>query len=504
MKKLLLTLSIFMLAIVSVNSQTLPATYTATNIVTGMRYPADFDWTPDGRYIYTQKGDNAFPAANAYIRMATSSGVGLGIYYDLTDSVDSDFERGLLGIAVDPNFATNGYVYAYYNYRNPAQTKLQMRVVRFTTVGNVGTAPTVILNIQYATSPTTYGGNHFGGIIRFRPSEPDKLYIQTGDLAYQQGNPTLNFANKLTNPYGKILRINSDGTIPTDNPFYDDGNPATLNDDRIWTYGNRNMFGMCFSPVTDTMYSAENGWNTWDEFNIVHKGGNYGWATCEGDFLNGSTVTACNLVGDILPMETWGSPLPAVTGCLYYSGTVMPEFNNHMLISDNDYGRVYDCVLGNPPAYDIITSRTTWFDNAPAGSGGGLLAMKQGADGCIYALRGGYTTAGYIVRICPTGLAVNTNEFLENAIGQNYPNPTTGNSLIDYSVSETSDVSIELFDITGRKIKTVLNATVQAGKYTAEVNGMNNFSNGSYFYKMVVKQNNKIVYSETKRMLIVK
>lgn len=504
MKKILLTLSIFILAVVSINGQALPGAYTSTQIVTGMRYPADFDWTPDGRYIYTQKGDNAFPAANAYIRMATSTGVGLGIYYDLTDSVDSDFERGLLGIAVDPNFATNGYVYAYYNYRNPAQTKLQMRVVRFTTVGNVGTAPTIILNIQYATSPLTYGGNHFGGIIRFRPSEPTKLYIQTGDLAYQQTNPTLNFANKLTNPYGKILRINTDGTIPTDNPFYDDGNPATGNDDRIWTYGNRNMFGMCFSPVTDTMYSAENGLNTWDEFNVVHKGGNYGWATCEGDFLNGSTTSACNLVGDILPIETWGTPLPAVTGCLYYSGTVMPEFNNHMLISDNDYGRVYDCTLGNAPAYDIITTRTTWFDNTPLGSGGGLLAMKQGADGCIYALRGGYTTAGYIMRICPTGLDIASSEALENVMGQNYPNPTTGNSQIDYSVSEASSVSIELFDVTGRIVKTILNADVQAGKHTAEVNGMNAFANGSYFYKMVVKQNNKIVYSETKRMLIVK
>jgi len=504
LKKILFSFSLFIIALTSVNAQTLPATYTSTNVVTGIRYASDFDWLPDGRYIATQKGDNSFPAANAFIKIYSASGVALGTYYDLTDSVDSDFERGLLGIAVDPNFAVNGYIYVYYNYRNPAQTKLQMRVVRFTTVGNVGTAPTIILKIQYATSSSTFGGNHFGGIIRFRPSEPDKLYIQTGDLAYQQSNPTLNYANKLTNPYGKILRINTDGTIPTDNPFYDDGNPSTLNDDRIWTYGNRNMYGMCFSPVTDSMYSAENGLNAWDEFNIVHKGGNYGWATCEGDFLNGSTTVACNLVGDILPMETWGTPLPAVTGCLYYSGTVMPEFNNHMLISDNDYGRVYDCVLGNPPAYDIITSRTTWFDNAPSGTGGGLLAMKQGADGCIYILRGGYTTAGYIMRICPTGLGVASSEIIENSIGQNYPNPTTGDSQIDYSVSDASSVSIELFDVTGRKIKTVLNADVQAGKHTVEVNGMNRFSNGSYFYKMVVMQSNKIVYSETKRMLIVK
>ena len=285
MKKILLSLSFSVIAALAVNAQALPGAYTATNVVTGIRYAADFDWLPDGRYVATQKGDNTYPAASAFIKIYSATGVALGTYYDLTDSVDSDFERGLLGIAVDPNFTTNGYIYAYYNYRNPAQTKLQMRVVRFTTVGNVGTNPTLILKIQYATSPNTYGGNHFGGIIRFRPSQPTKLYIQTGDLAYNQTNPTLNYANKLTNPYGKILRINTDGTIPTDNPFYDDGNPATGNDDRIWTYGNRNMFGMCFSPVTDTMYSVENGYNAWDEFNVVHKGGNYGWATCEGNYL---------------------------------------------------------------------------------------------------------------------------------------------------------------------------------------------------------------------------
>ena len=116
-KKIILTLSIFMLAFAAAQSQTLPGTYTATNVVTGIRYACDFDWLPDGRYVATQKGDNSFPAANAFIKIYSASGVSLGTYYDLTDSVDSDFERGLLGIAVDPNFATNNFIYAYYNYR---------------------------------------------------------------------------------------------------------------------------------------------------------------------------------------------------------------------------------------------------------------------------------------------------------------------------------------------------------------------------------------------------
>ncbi len=485
------------------NAQTLPATYKQTSIVSNLVYPADFDWTPDGRYLVTQKGGNVFPATNALIKIYSSAGVLIGTFYDLTDSVDADFERGLLGIAVDPDFTTNHYIYAYYDYRNPAQTKLAIRVVRFTEAGNVGTNPTLILNIQYATSVGTYAGNHFGGIIRFRSSDPKKIYIQLGDLAYNQTNATLNYANKLNKPYGKILRINSDGTIPTSNPYYDDGNPATGNDDRIWTYGHRNSFGMCFNPVTDSMYSSENGLDTWDEFNIIHKGANYGWATCEGNYLNSSTTTLCNNPAFVNPIATWGAPLPGVTGCLFYSGTVMPEFNNHILAADNDYGIIYDFKMGNAPAYDIVTSKVNFADITTSG---GLTTMRQGqTDGCIYAMKGGYTTAGAIYKIChASSVGVTVNDQQENIVGQNYPNPSNGETQIDYSVAQTSNVTIQLYDVTGRKIKTILNDKVQAGKHTAYMNGTSIFADGSYFYKMEVEQNNKIIYSETKRMLIVK
>jgi glucose/arabinose dehydrogenase len=497
MKKLIHTLlaSVFSIGAMA---QALPAQYVQTTVISGLRYPVAFAWTPDGRYLVTQKGDNTFPAANAFIKIFSSSGTALGNFYDLTSLVDSDFERGLLGIAVDPNFATNHYVYAYYDYRNAAQNDLRIRVVRFTEVSNVGTAPTLILDHQYATSASTYPGNHFGGIIGFRPSEPDKLYIEIGDLAYNQGNPTLNYANKLTNPYGKILRINTDGTIPTTNPYYDDGNPATGNDDRIWSYGHRNTFGMCFNPNTDSMYVSENGWNTWDEFNIIHKGGNYGWATCEGNYVY-NTSTPCT--GFINPIADWGTPLPAVTGCVYYTSSLMPEFQNHILVVDNDYGRIYDMTMGNAPAYDIVTSKVTFADITATG---GLTDIKQGAEGCLYALKGGYTTAGAIYRICPVSMGTSSLDKVENLIGQNYPNPTNGKTDIDYSIAQAGVVTIDLYDVTGRKVKSILNAEMQAGKYTATVADLNLFADGSYFYKMDVKQNGKVVYSETKRLMVVK
>lgn len=503
MKKILLVF-FSLLLITCLNAQTLPATYTKTSIVTGLQYPSDFDWLPDGRYIVTQKGGVSSTTSNATIKIFKSDGSTIGTFYDLTDSVNANGEHGLHGIAVDPDFNANHYVYAYYTYILKSKNIKAFRVVRFTEASNVGTNPTLIFNHIYTSSNT----NHVGGIIRFRPSEPKKLYIQIGELAYEQTNPTNNYANKLTNPYGKILRINTDGTIPTDNPFYDDGKPLTGNDDRIWSYGHRNSFGMCFNPVTDSMYSSENGLNAWDEFNIIHKGGNYGWATCEGDYMNSSTSTPCNNPSFVKPIATWGTvngSLPSVTGCLYYSGTVMPEFNNHILVADNDFGIIYDLTMGNAPAYDMVTNKKSFAD-VVTGTGGtagtGLTALRQGADGCIYAMKGGYTTTGEIYRICPKSVGIDSQDGPVNAIGQNYPNPASGKTQIDYSVSQTSRVVITLVDVAGRTVRTLMNTEVQSGKHTLEVSDLSSLPNGSYFYKMDVQQNNKTGFSQTKRMVV--
>ncbi|MCW3103884.1 MAG: hypothetical protein JWO09_2324 [Bacteroidetes bacterium] len=501
MRKLLLAIIFIAASLYSgkVNAQALPATYFQQTIVTGLAYPVDFDWAPDGRYFITLKGGNSTGScSNGKILVYSAAGALIGTFYDLTDSVNCDFERGLLGIALDPAFATNHYVYVYYVHKYG--TANSCRVLRFTEAANVGTSPTIICDINLNGVSPAPAGNHFGGMIRFRPTEPDKIYFCIGDLAYQQGNPTLNYANKLNKPWGKILRINSNGTIPTDNPFYDDGNPATGNDDRIWSYGHRNGFGMTFSPLTDTMYYSENGWNAYDEYNVIHKGGNYGWATCEGDFVY-NTSTPCT--GFINPIATWGAPLGGITGTVYYSGTTMPEFNNHILVADNDYGRIYDLTLGNAPAYDMVTSKVIFADIVTP-TGVGITTLREGADGCLYAMKGGYTTNGQIYRICHVGTGIATMAGNLNYIGQNYPNPSTGETQIDYSISDASEVMIELYDVTGRKVKTILNGSQDPGDHTVTVSGLDKFAEGSYFYKIEVKQNGKTAYTATKRLMIVK
>lgn len=448
--------------------------YTQSTIVSGLTYPVAFDIAPDGRFFVTQKGGNsAGSCANALIKVFSATGTSLGNFYNLTDSVQCDFERGLLGICFDPNFNNNHFVYVYYNHKWLGDERI--RVIKFTEANNLGTNPQIILDIDVSN---TIAGNHVGGNIRMHASEPDKIYISIGDIAVQANGQTK------TDPYGSFLRINTDGTIPSDNPYYDDGNPATGNDDRIWTYGHRNAFDFSFSPVNDSLYSAENGLNTWDEVNMIHKGKNYGWNTCEGFYNLGSTTTPCSLPGSELPIEDWASPLPAITGILHYSGTAFSTLTNHLLVADNDYGRIYDITLGNPPAYDQFVSRVQWADFTTSG---GLTTIMQGSDECIYAMKGGYTTSGAIYRICPLGMEIVEPVSELNGITL-FPNPVKDEVNINFVLGKPSQVIAEFYDLSGRLVANNSTQYTSSGKCSMRIElGKLVTNKGIYFCRLISK-----------------
>lgn len=482
--RLLILLTVFVLA-KNLQAQT----YTTTNICTGLTYPVAFDFLPDNRIILTQKGGTSGMATTAQIKMYDSNFSYIGVFYDLSDSVNADFERGLLGITADPDFNTNHYIYTYYVHLYNSSERL--RIVRFTENNNLGTNPTVIFDLDI----TSYNiaGNHVGGNLHFRPSDPNHIYFTIGDLAYHQTSAG-NYASMLTLPFGKTLRIGKDPVptgydvhsvggfgcnVPTDNPYYDDGNPATGNCDIIWSYGHRNPFDFCFSPVSDSMYSSENGLNAWDEMNMIHRGANYGWNTCEGFYMNSSTTTLCNYPGSVLPLEDWANP-PALTGILYYSGQVMPEFDNHVLVADNDYARIYDLTMGNAPAYDTVLNRVTWQDLA-----GGLTTMKEGTDGCIYAMKGGYTTSGLIYRICPQGLG--EEDFINPyfSFSQNVPNPFTTTTTLKYTMKQDASAVIVLYDMFGREVSVLADGMQTQGAHELTIDAQKlQLAPGTYFCSM--------------------
>lgn len=422
----------------------------------------------------TNPSDFAFiPGSNKVIVTLKTSGVRVydltsgsqvSVFWNFTDTLNSNFERGVLGVCVDPNFNSNRYIYVYYVHSNPpnSSTNQRIRVVRFTENADVGTNPFYVIDQAVSGSPA---GNHFGGIIRIRQSDPTKLFCAIGELA------TSSNAQSLTNPYGKMLRVNTNGTIPSDNPFYDDGNPATGNDDRIWSYGLRNSFGFCFSPVNDSLYESENGASTWDEANIIRKGRNYGWPSCEG---------YCNPYNAAFkqPMVTWPSPLPAVTGIMIYNGAQMPWLNGKMLVADNDNGFIYSCTFNN--TLDSITSRTQILDLL------GLTTLLQGSDGFIYALNGGYAPSGRLYRIKPDPTGVGNNGIPYTfGLEQNFPNPFNPTTNIKYSLLKNSYVNIKIFDMTGSEIAELVNGNFDAGEHNITWDAAN-YPSGVYFYRMAV------------------
>jgi glucose/arabinose dehydrogenase len=449
-------------------------TFWTTTVITNLDRPVAFDFAPDGRIFVTQKGGITGPATTAQIKVYDAAYNYLGIFYDLSDSTDGDFERGLIGIAFDPDFSNTHYVYCYYVHLYNGDERL--RIVRFTDNNNLGTNPTIIFDYDV---PDNIPGVHVGGNLHFRPTEPDKIYFSIGDLGSDQFDTSLNYARKLVTPFGKTLRINKDGTIPTDNPFYDDGNLLTGNCDIIWSYGHRNAFDFCFSSVNDSFYVSENGLSTWDEVNQIHAGKNYGWNECEGNFKNSSTTVPCDDTGSIPPMTTWGNPLGGVTGILFYTGTIIPGLDDHLLVADSDYGNIFDLALGNAPFYDTVLSNTFLTDPT---SVAGLTTIREGTDGCIYALNGGYLTNGSIFRICPSWMNVEEHENPEFSLQQNFPNPFLENTTIHYLVKQKTQLQIVLFDVNGKEIAVLKDEIADPGQYELTVDAKTlQLAPGNYF-----------------------
>jgi glucose/arabinose dehydrogenase len=240
----------------TISATTLPSGFTESVVASGISSPTAMDFAPDGRLFVCQQ--------NGQLRVI-KNGTLLTTPF-LTVTTDTLGERGLLGVAFDPGFANNHWVYIYYTV--PGSTA-HNRVSRFTANGDVAVAgsETVILELNNLSSAS----NHNGGAIRFGPD--GKFYVAVGENANSSNSQTLG------NLLGKVLRINADGSIPTDNPFYTMASGANR---AIWALGLRNPFTFAFQPGTGRMFINDVGQDTWEEINEGLVGANYGWPNCEG------------------------------------------------------------------------------------------------------------------------------------------------------------------------------------------------------------------------------
>jgi glucose/arabinose dehydrogenase len=325
---LLVSIAILLaLAIVPAHgAASVPSGFTQSSVVADVTDSADMEIAPDGRLFIAQN--------TGKLLIAKPDGT-LVTFLDISAKVDSTGECGLLGLTFDPGFATNHYIYLHYTRKATATTPAHNRVVRVTASGDKAVAGSEKLIFRLNNQSATC---HMGGAIDF--AKDGKLYISTGD------NGTSDKAQALTNLYGKMLRINKDGTIPTGNPFY---STATGNNRAVWALGLRNPFKFAVRPGTSTIFINDVGENTWEEINRGASGANYGWPIYEGPETDAKyTSPLFAYMHEGVDLSTTGC---SITGGAFYNPTTVQFPSSYVgdyFFADfcNGWIRTYDPATG--------------------------------------------------------------------------------------------------------------------------------------------------------------
>ncbi len=337
----------------------LPAGFAKVQLAHGLKKPTAFVFAPNGD-IYI---------AEQFIGIVLYRGGSVLSTPVLSLTVDQGTEAGILGLALDPNFSTNGYIYVDYSTAD-----LHAQVSRFTVTGG-GTTASPASEKVLVRGDELQSAHH--GVNDIHVGPDGKLWIGMGD-----NDPSISNGHTLNNIYGKILRINLDGTIPADNPFVNVSGAVPS----IYAYGLRNPFRFTFLPNGKAM-TEDTGSSYWEELDTIQRGGNYGWDYYEGN---------CFTCGYINPTYAYGHiPTDSATSALAaYTGSVFPSTYSDTVFF-GDYVRQDIEAVKFDPTYTTEISQTV-FDSAA----GTVADLQEGPDGNLYYV-GIYE--GSFWEIYPTG-----------------------------------------------------------------------------------------------------
>ncbi len=339
---------------------------TLHTVLTGLAFPTAFRFAEDGRIFLLER-------FTGKIRIVENESLLPTPFYTLANVATSG-EQGLLGLALDPDFPTQPWVYAYYTLNDVANGTVYNRIVRIHANGDVGDGLQVLLDHIPA------GNIHNGGVIGFAPD--DTLFAVVGE----NGDPRK--SQDLLSLPGKVLRMDRNGSVPPTNPFVGvaDVNPY------IYTYGHRNMFGLAFHPFTGRAYVTENGPECNDEVNLLVAGGNFGWGPNETCSTPPPAPNNTNQDGPdpILPL-TWYTPTVAPTNAIAYGGPNFTAWQGDVFFGEWNTGKLRRLDL-EPPNYDTVVGES---DVLQASSG--IVAVEVGPDGAIW-----FTTSSTLYRFVDT------------------------------------------------------------------------------------------------------
>src|SRR3954447_9776225 len=311
-------------------------------VVSNVQVPWAIVWTPDGRMLFTERAGR--------VRVVEKGTLKPQPLFTVAD-VEPTGESGLMDISLHPQFASNHFVYLTYAYKGDGQ---RVRVVRYRDTGDTLADPQVIIeNIPAAQF-------HAGCRARFGPD--NKLYITTGDATERE------LAQRLDSLAGKTLRLNDDGTVPSDNPFVGrkDARPE------VWTYGNRNAQGIDWQPGTGNLFETEHGPSGFDgpgggdEVNILERGKNYGWPTIH------HRQTLAGLESPLLEY----TPACAPASAMFYQGNNLSQFTGNFFFGCLRGERIIRVVLNGK---NVVSQ-----ENLLEHKYGRIRALAEGPDRFIY------------------------------------------------------------------------------------------------------------------------
>jgi aldose sugar dehydrogenase len=331
-------------------------------LTSGLNHPWAMQFLPDGRVLLTERA--------GFMRYISKTGEKSDALQGLP-AVTAEGQGGLLGLALDPEFAKNQTI--YFSFSEPGANGVSATAVASAVLDGQSLKQVKVIFRQAEAIDSKY---HYGGRLAFNAQ--GELFITMGDRGSRRDD-----AQKLSGHFGKIVKVNKDGTAAAGNPF---AKQADAKAD-IWSYGHRNLQGAAVHPQTGALWTHEHGPQGGDEINIATAGKNYGWPLITyGEEYGGGVIGAKTKAGLEQPLHYW-VPSIAPSGMSFYTGTQISGWQNNLLVGSLKFGQLVRLELtGDKVSHEERIRIGARIRDVQAGPDGAVYLLTDEDDGKLLRL----------------------------------------------------------------------------------------------------------------------